>query len=60
MRNSALASLLETGTARGGAAALPGVVEGLLLLGEAQHWLLALIWHMCELELGLSVLAVES
>lgn len=39
---------------------LPGVVEGLLLLGEAQHWLLALIWHMCELELGLSVLAVET
>lgn len=39
---------------------LPGVVEGLLLLGEAQRWLLVLIWHMCELELGLSVLAVES
>ena len=38
---------------------LLGVLGGLLRLGGAQHLLLALIGHVCELELGLAVLAAE-
>lgn len=56
--NSALAVLLETRTAWGGAAAF---ARGVGRSGaEAQHLQLALIWHARELELGLSVQPVES